>query len=181
MSAELCEGVRESCSARHDGEEAPLAAQQVASHLRSCAGCSGYAAALEGLDRRLRREALGAVPDSGAAVLERIAAARRARRAPLVARAAAVVLVAASVPVGAVAGLTHAVVRGSDEATPCTARLLLATRDVRGPRTADLDAGSAPEAPTGPAAPAAATTATAPMAGTSAAGVSAARARLPRS
>jgi predicted anti-sigma-YlaC factor YlaD len=71
--------VRESLSARLDGEVAPLAADVVDRHVAGCADCRAFAADAESLHRRARVGAAEAVPDLSAAIMASVRpAARRA-------------------------------------------------------------------------------------------------------
>jgi predicted anti-sigma-YlaC factor YlaD len=118
-----CNDAREALSARLDGEAAGDAEEELTSHLVACEPCRRFAAALGPLTRQLRVRTAEVVPDLAPAILGRLARARRSRRALAVARAAALSLAVAAVPVGVLASGTHQVVRPTHVATPCTARL----------------------------------------------------------
>jgi predicted anti-sigma-YlaC factor YlaD len=78
-----CRGVREAISAHLDGEEGPVDAAIVDAHLRACQACRAWSEDLAALHRLVRVRAADEVPDLSAAI---VAARRRGRRSPLVAR-----------------------------------------------------------------------------------------------
>lgn len=95
-----CQQAREAVSLRLDGELSELGSTRLAKHLRRCDACSAYAAELEAIADGLRSAPF---EHPGPQVLVR-GAAHRARIAPLVAGAAAVVAALAA----SVGGLLHA-------------------------------------------------------------------------
>ncbi|MBD8505754.1 zf-HC2 domain-containing protein [Hoyosella sp. G463] len=74
-----CSAVRESLSARLDGEPAPLASDAVETHLAGCAGCQAWQNAAVDLRRRSRLMPLPVVPDRSARLVAGLQAPPRPR------------------------------------------------------------------------------------------------------
>lgn len=147
MADRRCGLVREAISAQLDGERGP-AAGALDEHLASCRACSQFAASVEGLCRRLRVHAVAEVPDLSASILaratvpaaslgpveraeRRLASLVRARWRPATRWAAALLPLAAAVPVLAFGFAGHLHVQPAHRPTPCTEELLHATFLVR--------------------------------------------------
>ncbi len=118
-----CSEAREALSARLDGEATGMGKETLERHLAGCVGCRRFAAAIDTLTVELRSSRAETAPQLAPAILARIDAERRARRAGAAVRAAAVVLALASVPLGTLAATARPVVAPTHAATPCTAGL----------------------------------------------------------
>lgn len=68
-----CTEIRESLSARADGEVAPVGDRDVRAHLDDCPACTAFAADLASMSRRVRVAAAEPVPDLTASILRRVA------------------------------------------------------------------------------------------------------------
>lgn len=127
--AATCSLVRETLSARLDGEDGALAAAPVKVHLGSCESCRRFGAEVEPLARRARLEGLDRVPDLTAAIVSRTVAAGGARPWPgrlrpllgwaTIRWSAPVVALAAAVPAVGFGVLGHAVVVPAHTLSPC--------------------------------------------------------------
>ncbi len=127
--AATCSLVRETLSARLDGECGVLSATACAVHLDDCESCRRFGAEVEPLARRARLESLDRVPDLTAAIVSRTVAAGKAtpwpgRVRPLLGWAtirwsAPVVALAAALPAVGFGVLGHAVVVPAHTLSPC--------------------------------------------------------------
>ena len=98
-----CDHVREAVSAVLDGEDSPLDADVIESHLAGCAECRAFAVRAHSLHRSLRMSAAPAVPDLTGPILSAIDADRRPAAtygSDLALRLALVVLAIAQIAVG---------------------------------------------------------------------------------
>jgi predicted anti-sigma-YlaC factor YlaD len=98
-----CRHVREAVSAVLDGEDSPLDAGVIESHLASCTDCRAYAVQARTLHRSLRMSAAPAVPDLTPSILAAIDASHRSAAADgrdLALRLALVVLAVAQIAIG---------------------------------------------------------------------------------
>lgn len=137
-----CELVRESLSARFDGEEMPIAVAAVEAHLGICGACREFQALLAALDRRMRMRLRLAEPVSDhlgeevltslrnrdtrlfAKVMTRRVARRRSRTLRVTQWAAAVIPLAIAAPALTLGAFTHPHVVPSHVGTPCTISLV---------------------------------------------------------
>jgi predicted anti-sigma-YlaC factor YlaD len=98
-----CEHVREAVSAVLDGEDSPLDADVIESHLATCDECRAFAAQARSLHRSLRLSAAPPVPDLTGSILTAIGAEPQPAatyRSDLVLRLALAVLAVAQIAVG---------------------------------------------------------------------------------